>query len=115
MSEQYNDFGFEGAEQNQGASDGRKYAPFFHSFTDPWEDAELEFTFRFAKPGVLAIKQLQKTAGRDSARASRNLIVNVIHPEDKEAFFAAADQYPGLITSYATALAKAVGIGDLGN
>jgi hypothetical protein len=115
MSRQDAGFEVEGAEEEQSANGGRKYAPFSHSFTDPWKDVELEFTFRFAKPGVLAVKQLQKTAGRDSARASRNLIVNQIHPDDKEAFFAAAEEYPGLITSFATAMAKAVGIGDLGN
>lgn len=94
---------------------GKKYAEFSHSFTDVWEEREASFTFRFARPGVPQIKQMQKTAGKDSALAARNLLAGIIHPEEKEAFLSAAEQYPGLITSFAGAIIKAVGIADLGN
>lgn len=101
------------AAQAQGA--GRKYAEFSLTFTDAWEKKEVDFTFRFAKPGKMLIKQMQKTAPRDSAQAARNLLVNIIHPEEKAIFMAACEEYPGLMTSFSGAIIKAVGIGDVGN
>ena len=97
------------------ADNGRIYADFSHSFTDAWEKKDIEFTFRFGKPNKMVIKQMQKTAARDSAQASRNLLVNIIHPDDKAEFLTAAEEYPGLVTSFATAVIKAVGIGEVGN
>lgn len=96
--------------------ENRKFAVFNLSFRDPWEDAEVELSFRFAKPNQPQIKRLQNTAARDSAQASRNLLLATIHPEEKEQLIEAMEEYPGLATSYSTALIKAVGISpDLGN
>ena len=94
---------------------GLKYATFEHTFTDKWEDVEKDFSFRFAKPTKMHIQRMQQTAGKNSAQAARNLLADIIHPEDKETFLSAAEAYPGLITSYAGAVIKAVGIADLGN
>lgn len=92
-----------------------QYAVFEHSFTDRWSEEEKEFSFRFAKPSKPQMQRMQQTAVKNSALAARNLLVEIVHPEEKEAFLAAADEYPGLITSYAGAVIKAVGIADLGN
>jgi hypothetical protein len=97
-------------------SDSRKYAPFSLTFRDPWEDADVEMNFRFAKPTKTQIKRLTDTAGRNPMQASRDLLLGAIHPEDKEELLAKLEDYPGIATSYSTALIKAVGIGtDLGN
>lgn len=94
----------------------RKYAAFPHSFRDPWEDAEVEMNFRFAKPTKLEIKRLQDTAAKNQAQASRNLLMSTVHPEDKEKLAETMENYSGIATSYATALMRAVGISnDLGN
>ena len=96
--------------------DGRKYATFNHSFRDPWEDEDVELSFRFAKPTRVQIKRLSDTAGRNSMQASRDLLLATIHPKDKDQLLAMLEDYPGLGTSYSTALIKAVGISaDLGN
>ena len=94
---------------------GKKYARFEHNFVDAWEGTEKEFSFRFAKPTKTQIKMMQKTAVKDAAQAAQNLLVNIIHPDEKEALLSAADEYPGLITSFAGGIIKAVGIADLGN
>lgn len=95
---------------------GRKYAAFQHSFRDPWEDDEVEVSFRFAKPTRTQIKRLQDTAARDATKAARTLLLGVIHPGDKEEFLKRIEEFPGLITSFSGALVKAVGISnDLGN
>lgn len=96
--------------------EGKKYAPFKHSFRDPWADADVELCFHFAKPTEPQIKRLQNTAGRDPSQASRNLLVSTILPGEKDALLQAFADYSGIITSYATALIKSVGISaDLGN
>ena len=94
---------------------GRKYATFPHTFVDAWEDTEKSFEFRFAKPTKVQIQRMQQTAGKNSGMAARNLLLEIIHPDDKEPFSAAIEEYPGLTTSYAGAVIKAVGIADLGN
>lgn len=93
-----------------------KYAEFTHSFRDPWEGADVELTFHFAKPSKTQVKRLQDVAGRNPAQASRNLLLDTVKPEEKEALTAKMDAYPGIATSFSTALIKAVGItADLGN
>lgn len=93
-----------------------KYAPFTHTFRDPWEDADVELTFSFAKPSKAQVKRLQDTAGRNPAQASRNLLLDTVKPEEKAALTDKMDVYPGIATSFSTALIKGVGItADLGN
>lgn len=94
---------------------GRKYALFTHIFMDNWEGREIEYKFRFAKPNHMLIKQMQKQAPRDSTLASRNVLVNTIHPEDKDAFIAAITEYPALINSFGNAVVRGVGVGEVGN
>lgn len=94
----------------------RKYAAFPHSFRDPWEDVDVEMSYRFAKPTKTEIKRLQDSASKNSTQAARNLLLSTVHPEDKEGLMQAMDDYPGIASSYSTALIKAVGISaDLGN
>lgn len=94
----------------------RKYATIPLSFNDIWEDKEVSFEFRFAKPSRLEMKRLQDTAVKNSSQASRNLLVSIVHPDDRESLLAAMDEYPGIATSYSTAVIKAVGLtADLGN
>lgn len=94
----------------------RKYASFELSFMDKWENAEVELSFRFAKPTKMEIKRLQDTAGKNAGQAARNLLLSTVHPDDREKLTQAMEDYPGIVTSYSTALIKAVGISaDLGN
>lgn len=98
----------------------RKYAPFTITFKDPWieeeEDGEVSLTFHFAKPTKLQIKRLQDRAAKDATQASRNLIFDVIQPEEKDGLLAAIEEYPAIVTSFSTAIMKCVGLSsDLGN
>lgn len=94
----------------------KKYAAFAHAFADPWEGVEVELNFRFSKPTKTMIKRLQSTGSKDPAQAARNLLLDTVHPDEKDALIAKMDEYPGISTSYATVLIKSVGISaDLGN
>lgn len=100
----------------------RKYASFTHAFEDPWagESAEdgktVRLTFRFAKPTKVQLQRLQDKATKNSTQAARNLLLDIIHPDDKEQFLGSAEEYPGITASFAGAILKGVGISaDLGN
>ena len=95
---------------------GIRYAEIEYTFRDLWEKADVEVSFRFSKPTRMQIKRLSDTAGRNPTQAARDLLLSTIHPEDKEELLAKLEEYPGLATSYSTALIKGVGItNDLGN
>lgn len=102
--------------------EGRRYVSFSHTFCDPWaggsaEDAQdVTLSFRFAKPTKTQIQRLQDKAAKNAGQASRNLVLDCVHPDDKQAMLEAMDEYPGLATTFATALIKGVGISaELGN
>lgn len=103
-------------------TDNRKFVAFTHTFSDPWagdsadNPADVSLTFRFAKPSKLQIQRLQDKASKNPAQAARNLILDVVHPEDKDALTQAMEEYPGIATSFSTAIIKGVGISaELGN
>ena len=97
----------------------RKYVLFSHTFADMWagdsaDDAPL--SSRFAKPTKTQIQRLQDKAARNAGQASRNLVLDCVHPDDKQALTEAMEEYPGLSSTFATAILKGVGISaDLGN
>lgn len=100
----------------------RKYVSFSHTFSDPWsgenaEDAlDVTLTFRFSKPTKTQIQRLQDKAPKNPGQASRNLLLEVVHPEDKQGLSEAMEEYPGIATSFATAIIRGVGISaELGN
>ncbi len=102
--------------------DNRKYVAFTHTFSDPWsadnaeDGADVSFTFHFAKPTKLQIQRLQDKASKNPAQAARNLILDVIRPDEKDALLEAIEEYPGIATSFSTAIIKGVGISnELGN
>lgn len=108
--------------ENNVIDSGKKYVAFTHCFSDPWagesaDDArDVSLTFRFAKPTKMQIQRLQDKAVKNSAQASRNLVIDVVHPDDKQSLLDAMEEYPGIATSFATAIIKGVGISaELGN
>lgn len=110
------------ADVKQPESDNRKFVPFSHSFEDPWagdsaEDSKtVSLTFRFSKPTKTQLQRLQDKATKNSTQAARNLLLDIIHPDDKQSFLESMEEYPGITASFSTAILKGVGISaDLGN
>ena len=102
--------------------ENRKYVKLTHSFEDPWAGESAEYanavsvTFRFAKPTKTNIQRLQDKAAKNYSQASRNLLIDVIHPEEREELMEKMEEYPGIATSFATAIIRGVGISaELGN
>ena len=103
-------------------TDSRKFVAFTHSFSDPWagesaDDAQdVSLTFHFAKPNKTQIQRLQDKAGKNAGQAARNLILDVIRPDEKDSLIQAMEDYPGIAMSFSTAIIKGVGISaELGN
>lgn len=107
-------------------TEDRRFVTFTHTFSDPWagesatgtlEDAQdVSLSFRFAKPTKLHIQRLQDKAAKNAGQASRNLVLDCVHPDDKQALTDAMEEYPGIVTSFATAILRGVGISaELGN
>lgn len=92
----------------------RTYVEFSHTFIDPWgadgDETEVTLKFRFAKPNKTQIKRLQDTAAKNPAQAARNLILEVVHPDEKGGLVQAMEDYPGLGTTLSTAVIRGVGI-----
>ena len=108
--------------ESKSNTDSRKFVAFTDAFSDPWsadnaEDGQdVSFTFHFAKPTKLQIQRLQDKAGKNPGQAARNLIIDVIKPDEKDALIQAMEEYPGLAMSFSTAIIRGVGISsELGN
>jgi hypothetical protein len=105
----------DGTAPDSSTPESRKSVPFAHTWTDPWTEEEVSVSYRFARPTPAQIKRMQATASKNPTAAARNLILDVIHADDREAFMRESESYPGLVTTMGGALIKAVGLADLGN
>ena len=100
----------------------RKYVLFSHTFADMWagdsaDDApEVTLSYRFAKPTTTQLQRLQDKAARNAGQASRNLVLDCVHPDDKQALTEAMEECRGLSSTFAADRLNGVGISaDLGN
>lgn len=105
--------------------DSRRYVTFNHTFADPWGNAsgdnaedstDITLSYRFAKPDKTQIQRLQEKAAKNAALAARTLLLDIVHTDDKAKLLRDMDEYPGIATSFSTAIIKGVGISSqLGN
>lgn len=95
---------------------GKKYAEFTHSWFDPWEKNDIRISGRFARPTKEQLKRMQNKATRDPHSATYTLLVEIVHPDDREKLVSDLGKFPGVITTFGAAIIKAVGISaELGN
>ncbi len=53
---------------------------------------------------------------KNAAQAAKNLLLDIVHPDDKAAFTASMEEYPGIASTFASSIIKGVGISaELGN
>lgn len=94
----------------------KKYVELTHSFTDMWADnQETTLTFRFSKPNRADITRFQTTAQKNNTNAMRELLLSIIHEEDKQKFLDALEEYPGIVISFINPILSSIGVSaDLG-
>ena len=95
--------------------DETQYAEISHAWEDIWKKEDVSVSYRFSKPTVAQVKRMQATAAKKADQAAERIVLDTIHPDDKERMLKDAATYPFLITSLSGALVKACGLADLGN
>lgn len=91
------------------------YAAFEHTFYDKFEGRDVSFAFRFRRPSSAQVERAQKTMLKKPGMALANLVLDVVHPDQREELRKACDTYPGLASSLGNAVLTSVGFGDVGN
>jgi hypothetical protein len=96
-------------------SEERQYKELRHTWHDIWKDEDISVSYRFARPTVSELKRMQHTAAKNTAAAAQQLVIDTIHPDDKEKFLAALEIYPLLVVTLSTVLVESCGMANLGN
>ncbi len=92
------------------------YRELTHTWTDIFDDdKEKTASFRFCRPSGTQIKRLQSGAVKNASAASYQLLLDTVHPDDKERFIKEQEQYPALVTTFSGVILKSCGLADLGN
>ena len=97
-------------------SKSESYKTISHTWVDIFDDdKETSVSFRFARPSAAQVKRLQAGAVKNAGAASYQLLLDTIHPDDKDEFVKAQEQYPALTTTFSGVILKSCGLADLGN
>jgi|GEM_PF-1827369 len=103
-------------EEQQSQEVEQEYTELAHNWFHPWQNREITCAYRFRQPGQSEINRYTKEAGKgSSATAHQNLLVSIVHPEDKSRMLTDFKQYPGLPPALGNWALKASGYNDLGN
>lgn len=96
--------------------DNEKYTVLTHTFTDIWENKEIEISARFKKPSPIIIKRMQVAASKDPAKAAYNLLIDCCHNQDLNNLKENLENYPAVATTMSSVILKACGVSsELGN
>lgn len=91
----------------------KKYVELSHSFTDMWAETpenETVLSFRFCKPAKADIARFQASGAKNGTLASRELLLSLVHEEDKERFLEALEEYPGILITFANPILSSAGV-----
>ncbi|MBU1002793.1 MAG: hypothetical protein KKE73_09745 [Proteobacteria bacterium] len=100
--------------ESAGADSSVKYIELKHTFEDRFEGREVEAAARFRKPSPAEISRAQRSMLKKPGLAMSNLLMDTVHPEDKEQLQQLLKDYTGLSTTFGSALFDSVGMGELG-
>lgn len=92
---------------------GAKYIDLTAEFTD-FDEREVRVTHSFRKPNPQQLSRANKEVQKDPERAFKNLLTQLVHPDQAEAFKAVVADYPGVATSFANEIYKRMGYDSLG-
>ncbi len=93
-----------------------EYTELSHTWFHPWKNREITCAYRFREPSQAEINRYTKEAGKGSAAtAHTNLLVSIVHPDNKAQMLADFKAYPGLAPALGNWALKASGFNDLGN
>jgi isopropylmalate/homocitrate/citramalate synthase len=90
-----------------------KYIELASEFTD-FEDNEIKVSFQFKKPTTQQVSRANKEMSKAPERAFKNLLLEIVHEDQRDDFKKVADEYPGVVVSFADEIYKRIGYGSLG-
>ncbi len=102
-------------EETQTVQSDSEYAKVENTWFDPWKDREVSRVYRLRRPSRSDISRFNKEAGKSAGNAQNNLLMSLVHPEEKDGLKADLDLYPALMVTLASWALKASGLSDLGN
>ena len=82
----------------------RAYFSITSDFFDPWEQKNIKQSFRFSLPHMTAVEAVFVLTGDDREKAAQVLLMNCIHPEDKDRLEKHIRKYPAFAQSCATTI-----------
>jgi hypothetical protein len=91
------------------------YKEISHTWHDLWEERDITVAYRFSKPSPADIKRMQAGAVKNAGSASRQILMDTVHPDDKEKMLADLQEYPALASTISSAIIRSCGVADLGN
>lgn len=91
------------------------YKELSHSFTPFDAEDEIQVAHRFKKPTVQRIDRTVTELRKSPTRAFKNLLTELIHPDEKDQLEENLKKYPGLPNTFGNAILTRMGFGELGN
>jgi hypothetical protein len=90
-----------------------KYIALTAEFVD-FDEREVRVSYQFRKPTPQQLSRANKEVQKDPERAFKNLLTQLVRPEQADDFKAVVADYPGVATSFATEVYKRMGYDSLG-
>jgi hypothetical protein len=100
-------------ERNDMEADNTPYITLTAEFED-FEGNDVRREFRFSNPGKAKIQRCQKEMVKSPDKAFRTLVMDCIHPDEREKLSEDIDRYPGLPTTYGNEILRRCGFDSLG-
>ncbi len=96
-------------------AEDKRYKTLKHEFFDQFKSKDVAISARFRRPTRPEVSRVQQQALKKADQAFHNLVMETVHPEDKEYLKASLEDYPALASTFGGALMSSCGLGDLGN
>jgi hypothetical protein len=90
-----------------------KYITLWAEFVD-FDDFDVKVSYQFKKPTTQQVARANKEMSKAPERAFKNLLLEVVKEDQKEDFRKVADEYPGVVVSFADEIYRRIGYGSLG-
>ena len=82
----------------------RAYFPVTTTFHDPWEGKDVKQSFRFSLPQMTAVEAVAVLTEEEQDKAVQALLMNCVHPADRERLEKHIRKYPAFAQSCASTI-----------
>ena len=90
-----------------------KYIELKAEFDDFYEQP-VSKSFKFSKPTTSQVERTNKALQKSPGAASKNLLLWIVHPDQKDEFARTVDEYPGVAQTFVDEIYRRMGYASLG-